>query len=256
VSKLPKPASWALSPFAWGTARVAAASRRRVLTGPFSGTRYPAGFVPRMLFDGPYQVGSFELELRPAIERVVASAPATVVNVGSAEGYYAVGLATRIPGARVVGFEVDRRLRAAAARLADLNGVAGRVELRGLCTVEELAPLDPRGDTAVVMDCEGAEAHLADPERVPWLRDAFLVVELHPAIDPGIAARLRERFETSHELELIGSVVRRASDFDASLRQIGGLRRIDRELLVAEFRDGPQEWLSAVPRNHSSSLRG
>ena len=250
MSRLPKPLSWALSPFAWGSARVAMASRRRVLAGPFAGMRYPARFVPRGLFGGAYQVGSFELELWPAIERIVAAAPAAVVNVGSAEGYYVTGLATRIPGARVVGFELDQPLRAAAVRLAERNGVADRVELRGLCTVDELAGLGPSagGGIAVVMDCEGSEGDLADPEAVPWLRGATLVVELHPAIDPRIEARLQKRFAASHELEIVRTEIRRASDFDHQLRPIRGLRRIDRELLVAEFRDGPQAWLCATPR--------
>jgi hypothetical protein len=246
----PKPLSWALSPFAYGTGRVAAASGRRVLAGPFAGLRYPAAFVPRQLFAGPYQVGSFELELWPAIERIVADAPGTVVNVGSAEGYYATGLATRIPEARVVGFELDQRLRAAAARLAERNGVAARVELRGVCTVDELAGLEPSaGDgIAVIMDCEGGEGELADPEAVPWLEAAALVIELHPAIDAGILPRLLKRFAPTHDVEVIASEIRRASDFDSKLRSISGLRRIDRELLVAEFRDGPQEWLWATPR--------
>jgi hypothetical protein len=213
--------------------------------------RYPASFVPRLLFSGPYQVGSFELELHPVVERLAAEAPETVVNVGSAEGYYAVGLAMRIPAAEVVGFELDPRLRAAAAGLAKLNGVSERVELRGLCTVDALAAAAPpagAGASAVIMDCEGAEAELADPERVAWLREASILVELHPAIDAGIAERLRGRFSDSHEVELIESEVRRASLFDAQLRPIRGLRRIDRELLVAEFRDGPQDWLWATPR--------
>jgi hypothetical protein len=34
----------------------------------------------------------------------------------------------------------------------------------------------------------------------------------------------------------------------AELRPIRGMRRIDRERLVAEFRDGSQDWLRATPR--------
>ena len=189
---LRKPLSWLASPFAYASARVAIAGRCRVLSGPFAGLRYPPSFVPLQLFAGPYQVGSFELELHPAVERIAAAGPATVVNVGSAEGYYAVGMALRAPAARVIGFELDADLRAAAARLAAANGVADRLDLRGLCTVGELAALEPApgGPTAVIMDCEGAESELADPERVPWLLAATLVIELHPAIDADVRARL------------------------------------------------------------------
>ncbi|MFI5123032.1 MAG: hypothetical protein ACHQJ5_09055 [Vicinamibacteria bacterium] len=243
---------WALSPFAYGTTLVARHSRCRVLTGPFTGLRYPPSFVPRLLFHGPYQVGSFELELHPVIERIVAAGPRSIVNVGAAEGYYAVGLATRLPPAQVIAYELDPGLREAAARLASLNAVADRIELRGLCTVDELAALGPRlagGSACVVMDCEGAEATLADPEAVPWLAGASLLIELHPAADAEIRAKLERRLEHTHELELIGSEVRRASQFDPQLQPIRGLRRIDRELLVAEFRDGSQDWLFATPRS-------
>jgi hypothetical protein len=251
MSRARRAVSWLLSPFAYATARVALASRCRVLAGPFAGMRYPPGFVVRQLFGGPYQVGSFELELHPVVERIAAAGPAAIVNVGSAEGYYAVGLALRLPLARVIAFELDPGLRAAAAELAALNEVADRVELRGLCTVAELAGAHPRqapGATAVIMDCEGAESDLADPERVPWLVGATLVIELHPAIDAEVRTRLEARLTGSHELELVTTEIRRASRFDAVLRPIRGLRRIDRELLVAEFRDGPQDWLVATPR--------
>jgi hypothetical protein len=100
----------------------------------------------------------------------------------------------------------------------------------------------------MVIDCEGAEAVLADPEAVPWLIGASLLIELHPATEPEVRATLERRFEATHELELIASRIRHASRFDFELQPIHGLRRIDRELLVAEFRDGSQDWLVATPR--------
>ena len=242
---------WAFSPFAYPTAQVARQSGRRVLAGPFAGMRYPLAFVARMLFHGPYQVGSFELELHPALERIIEARPTTIVNVGSAEGYYVTGLAMRVADAHVIGFEDEPALRGAALRLARLNGVSGRLELRGHCTVDELAALEPRlsaGETAVIFDCEGCEAQLADPEAVPWLAGATLLIELHPAAEPDVARILAERFAPTHELETIPSRVRRASDLAHYLQPLRGLRRIDRELLVAEFRDGSQDWLLATPR--------
>jgi len=248
MSRVPRALSWLASPFAYGTARVALASRCRVLSGPFAGMRYPPRFVVRQLFGGPYEVGSFELELHPAVERILASGPRAIVNVGSAEGYYAVGLARRLPAARVLGFELDPGLRAAAAELAELNGVADRIELRGMCTPAELERADPGAPAAVIMDCEGAESELADPGRVPWLAAATLVIELHPAIDAQVRERLERRLAPTHELEVVSTETRRASSFDDVLRPIRALRRIDRELLVAEYRDGPQDWLVGTAR--------
>ena len=91
---------------------------------------------------------------------------------------------------------------------------------------------------------------------MPWLARASLLIELHPRADAEIAAKLEHRLAPSHELELIASETRRASQFDAELQPIRGLRRIDRELLVAEFRDGSQDWLGATPGSGRPPVRG
>ena len=241
---------WLLSPYAYATAALAVRTRCRVLVGPFAGMRYPFGSVTRMLLYGPSQVGCYERELHPVVEEMIATGPGLVVNVGAAGGYYAVGLARRLPGADVIAYESEPGRRAAVSRLAALNRVESRVDIRGTCTVAELAALAPSlaGRRAcVVLDCEGAESELVDPEAVPWLAGASLLAELHPSVDPGIAALLERRLADTHETRLITAEQRWASQI-AELWQMPGLRDIDRELLVAEYRHGIQQWLCATPR--------
>jgi hypothetical protein len=243
-------ASWLASPLAYPSAQIARQTRCHVLLGPFAGMRYPFAFIPRNLFLGPFQVGSYEGELHPTVEAIVAAAPAVLVNVGAAEGYYAVGFARRLPGAQVIAFEADPAIRAAGERLARMNGVEDRVEARGECAPAELAALDERlaaGPVCVVMDCEGCEAQLADPGLAPWLERASLLVELHTSVDAEIEPRLAERFSATHETSVVRARPPWASQWD-ELARLRGLRQIDRELLVAEFRHGGQDWLWATPR--------
>ena len=66
-----------------------------VAAGPFAGMSYPVqasegGRAPRLL-------GAYEASLHPVIETVIARAYRQVLDIGCAEGYYAVGLARRIP---------------------------------------------------------------------------------------------------------------------------------------------------------------
>jgi hypothetical protein len=69
-----------------------------VRDGPFAGMIYPESTVKvRNLI--PKMIASYEDELTPWIEEAVAKNYPTIVNVGSADGYYAVGLARRLPGA-------------------------------------------------------------------------------------------------------------------------------------------------------------
>src|SRR5579872_3092875 len=60
----------------------------RVLHGPFRGMRYPRASLASR--DGiPILFATYELELHPIIEEVVAQSYQRIIDIGSAEGYYA-----------------------------------------------------------------------------------------------------------------------------------------------------------------------
>ena len=96
------------------------------------------------------------------------------------------------------------------------------------------------------MDCEGLEAELVDTERVGWLREASLLVELHPSVDPEMAATLSRPARGDTRGRADRSRERWASSFP-ELWRMPRLRNVDRELLVAEHRHGHQQWLWAQP---------
>src|SRR5262249_46123396 len=77
------------------------AARGGVVAGPFAGTKLLLSPVSARLLPS-YLLGTAELELHGAIEELVERSYRTVLNLGAADGYYAVGLARRLPSARVV----------------------------------------------------------------------------------------------------------------------------------------------------------
>ena len=104
-----------------------------VRSGPFAGLRFyvtkAAVGAPRVADCLPAKlIGCYEQELHPGIERLLGSSPSTIVNVGAAEGYYAVGLAMRAPGSRVHAFEPDTDRR---EMLRDNVGWLARERRRG-----------------------------------------------------------------------------------------------------------------------------
>jgi hypothetical protein len=73
---------------------------RVVRHGLFYGMKYPSlEAAGSTLY--PKLLGSYERELHGIMERIVRTDYATVVDIGCAEGYYAAGLALRLPEARV-----------------------------------------------------------------------------------------------------------------------------------------------------------
>jgi hypothetical protein len=206
-----------------------------VIDGPFKGLKYlrfsnGSALLPKLL-------GSYEKELHPALDEIVRGDYRRIVNIGCAEGYYAVGLALKLPQAEICAFEIDLAAQDRCRQLAELNGVFGRLKLQGACTVQALRPLaDPR--TLIVCDCEGAEMDLLDPEKVPGLLQTDLLVELHDFIDPRISETLFRRFKSSHRIRTIASTDRTPAAYPI----LASLQPKDQSLALEEFRPGPMEW--------------
>ncbi len=66
-----------------------------VLDGPFKGMAYPVRAAEGAR--AARVLGAYEAGLEPVIETIIRRAYATVIDIGCAEGYYAVGLARRMP---------------------------------------------------------------------------------------------------------------------------------------------------------------
>lgn len=147
----------------------------------------------------PKLVGSYEAELHASIERAIETGYTTVVDIGAAEGYYAVGLALRLPGARIFAFDSDDSARTLCSEMATLNGVADQLTILGSCDPESLSRVMTQ-DALVICDCEGYEYELLDPVKVPALRDADLIVEVHDFMDARITPTLIERFRSTHAI--------------------------------------------------------
>ncbi len=214
-----------------------------VLDGPFVGMRYvPQAACSSLL---PKLLGCYEAELHPTLDAVINSGYRQIVDVGCAEGYYAVGLAKRIPEARVFAFDIDERARELCSELAKVNGVSERVVVAGECGSEQLIRLlDDR--TLVICDCEGCELKLLNPNIVPNLCLTDVLVELHDFIDGSISQTIVARFTPTHDISIINSLDRDPS----SCAALESFSDWDRRVAVAEFREDQMRWAFMRTRLH------
>jgi len=192
----------------------------------------------------PKLIGCYESELHPHLERALSRGHGAIVNLGSAEGYYAVGLARRAVQTRVYAYDTDDSAQRACRKLADLNAVAERVDVGG-----EFRPIDfarfTHQRTLVVCDIEGGEAELLDPEAAPALRDMDLIVELHETARPGVTELLRQRFAASHDAKWVPNAT---STPDLPRFFFERLTELDRLIAVWEWRISETPWLVLTRR--------
>lgn len=213
----------------------------RIMQGPFAGMDYVTTATEGAL--APRLIGTYESELHPHIARFAEAGLDCVIDVGCAEGYYAVGLARLMPQAVVHAFDTNPKARAACAELAAKNGVSERVIIGETFTPDGFEAFAGRRCLAVV-DIEGAEDDLLRPDLSPALARMDLIVETHDVYRPGVLARLTERFSPTHDiLRLDGEP--KTLPLPAFLDNASHL---DRLLAVWEFRLRPTPWLVLTPK--------
>lgn len=205
--------------------------------GPFMGMKYIARASGSALT--PKIVGTYECELHEVIESAIARRYQTVIDIGCAEGYYAVGLALRLPGARIFAFDIDVEALQNLHDLARLNDVQDRIELGGRVEPEDLNRFN-QGRCLVICDVEGEEITLLDPRRAPALRQHDIIVEIHDGLSSRrIRDALTKRFGDSHHLRFI-PFKGRGSEQVASLEFLGHMN--NRLRAVDEQRSRGLEW--------------
>jgi hypothetical protein len=219
----------------------------RVTGGPFAGVRYPLSAILRIPDVVPYLAGTYELELHQVVERLISIQPRVIINIGSGDGYYAVGMSRRCRDAKVLAYEADPYRVRICSQIARLNGADGRIEQRGVCTPGELAALRPPADPAVIADCESAEAELIDPGRVGWLERSALLIEVHEYLDPSLPATLEERLQGTHALEWIRPSRRYVHDPEYAQGWSAELSPVQMEMVMSELRPVRTPWLYATP---------
>ena len=227
------------------TAEIYSWSGGKVQSGPFRGMRI---LQASSWGDGdlcPKILGTYESELHTCLSLWTKTPPDVVVNVGCAEGYYAVGLARLFDGAIVKAFDISPAARDICRRNAALNRVQERIVLDGLCTPEMLdGALNGFARPAVVCDCEGGELELLDPGRAPGLSRCNILVECHDFVNRSISETLAARFKDTHVIDVIPEGPRDPNRF-APLRRMNSLNRW---VALCEFRPESMNWLFMRPR--------
>lgn len=217
---------------------IVAGSGWKVLAGPFAGLDLEGCRVRP-----PHLLGAYEAPLHSALESLIARRPEWVVNIGCAFGYYAVGLALRLPEGRIAAHDSDPAALDACRATATRNGTAGRTVFGGELRGDDFAAY-PAGRTLVLCDIEGGERDLLDPVRFPALAGFDLLVELHQDRERGTRRLIEDRFAPTHEIAFVPND-RAEGRLPPALWEHNSL---DQVLALWEGRKEPTPWLVMTPK--------
>lgn len=223
-----------------------------VAYGPLAGLRLDPQSWWSAADRGAMILGLYERQVLDALVRI-CDGSMSLVDVGAADGYYAIGAVKAGLVPRAVCFEISEEGQAVIANNAERNGVARSIEVRGEAGVtflEQVPERDwsPTRPAVFLFDIEGGEFDLLTDAILAQLRNSYVIVEVHETqgISSGRAESLIARTRESFNVEVLGTGPRDPG----AIPELRSWPDDDRWLLVSESRQYDMRWLILSPKSH------
>jgi len=214
-----------------------------VLDGPFKGMIYPknesfgSAFFPKIL-------GTYEKEISSVIDDLLDSDYDLILDVGCAEGYYAVGFARFGKAKKIYAYDIQEKARKLCSEMALANNVSDKLEVQSLFDINEYQRIlkeFPNSKILLILDTEGFEKILLNQEFRKILQNTDFLIEMHDFIDIEITDIVSKFFDQK-EITKIFSL----SDFQKGLEyQSEFLTDLDfktKYYVLAEGRPEQMKW--------------
>lgn len=223
--------------------------RAIVRYGPFSGLHlggkytWSSGDLAAKLF------GVYEQEVLSELVRV-SQGRATFIDIGAADGYYAVGAVKSGLFKKCIAIEKNEKSQSNIRLVAETNQVLGQLSVYGEVSTDDLLVISQEvklDDVVMLIDIEGGEFDLLEEKVINQFRFSALIVEMHDwMVADGI--RLREellaRLSVHHHIKIVTKAIR-----DLSGRVELAVKNDDHRWLVcSEGRGRQMEWLVCEPK--------
>lgn len=214
-----------------------------VVDGPFKGMKILSEYSWGDGDTASKLLGLYESELFGCIEHVIAKNPDLILNVGSAEGYYGIGLAIRTDSQTVL-IDTEKRAIDICRENARINNI-NKVHFINESTIEVLKSYLVNYNTPfILMDCEGFEEDLLDVDKLPELSKTFILVESHDCIRSGLTNKLLDKFKNTHNCHVI-----KQGSKNPYIDIIDDLCDYDKMILCCEVRPSTMYWIYMEPKN-------
>ncbi len=190
--------------------------------------------------------GLYEYTIVDWIKNVIKTKYQRIVCLGSAEGYYAVGLAKKSPKSRVIASDISSVAQNRCVKMAKLNN-CNNIKVTGKLTHDKLNNIIEKNKTLIICDIEGSEFITLDPEKCPNLLHTDIICELHDhLVNKNITDTLLQRFYETHKMEIL--VENRSNVSKINNNALKNLPKKYWGFVLNENRSGVAKWIRLLKR--------
>jgi hypothetical protein len=222
----------------------------KVMNGPFKGMIYPNyKSFGSMIF--PKLIGSYEKELFPVWNEVIEKKYDKIIDIGSAEGYFTVGLALKSKSdCRVLAVDISQKALEMCKSIAELNGVGKRIDYQLGIDSAGLGLICKDKRCFILCDSEGFEKELFISKDISALKNCDILIETHDSKVFGVSKYLFELLDPTHSIVRINSIddVQKMNIYD--FPELKSLSERARLIALTEGRSNIQEWFYCRSRKY------
>ncbi len=222
-----------------------------IKSGPFKGLKYP-DFISFGSALYPKLLGTYESELFPLINKLKLTEDYhSIINIGSAEGYYSVGFAIMFKNAIVYAYDINPKYESIITDFAKKNKVNNRLHFILNTNIETFEKLDEKNRSLIFCDCEGCEKQLFDKNNLNKFSNSDLIIETHDLAVHGVTNYLLDLFKDTHGVEIF-YVKSKAEKMKIHEKEISNLSSFERDICIEEGRAHSLAWLFFKTKKYAS----
>ncbi len=172
----------------------------------------------------------------------------TFIDIGAADGYYAVGLLTADIFKSACCFEISADGRRVISENARLNNVIEKVNIKSAANHSELTGfIQEHGPALILCDIEGAEFTLFNDSLLSELSECMLIIELHDQYIKNGAERLQNFIEVSSNYFNLEFILR-SNPLVHQFKEFDNISDNQKLLMFSEGRPSIMQWIKLSPK--------
>ncbi|MDH0898491.1 hypothetical protein N5C12_03845 [Comamonas aquatica] len=225
--------------------------KKTVCYGPFKGMKLSEDNWWGKLDLGSQCLGLYEKELLEIISKFKKNEFTTLIDIGAADGYYAVGMLFSGKVQHAICFEQSQKGRETIQRNFEYNNSPGKINILEEANIVSLSKISNylTNKTFVIIDIEGAEFNLLTDDILNKLHLCTIFIEIHNWIENFnfLYENLLMRADKYFEINIVDRLERSTINIE-ELRDFTDDNRL---LLTSERRPCMMRFLILKPKKHS-----
>ena len=220
---------------------------RIIKHGPFKGMHYNIDSNKNTF---QKLLGSYEKEIQIVIEYLIKLKPKIIINIGTEDGYYSIGMGFKLQTSNVLIFENDNNHISSCYKLARENNILNKIKIYNKDEINKITKnLNIIvSDPIFICDYGREEQIFFNKNLFSKFRQSFFIIKIHDNTFYDIGKLLISSFQETHDYKEISSITNYEKVSKYNYKEILHFDFSEKLLLLSENNDKYKRWFYIYPK--------